>query len=132
LSVQIISKGGFSFAAPAFISQLMDEFERDVLNRYTPCIFSERQEVIHALAVVHVELLLIHPFREGNGRVSRLLATLMGFQAGLPFLDFGDIEGEKKEMYFAAVRAGMDHNYGLMEKIFSEVISRSLKPFEKK
>ena len=47
-------------------------------------------------------------------------------------MNFGDIEGEKKEMYFAAVRAGIDHSYGSMEKIFSEVISRSLKPFEKK
>ena len=80
-----ISKGDFPFASPAFIPQLMDEFENDILKLYTPCIFSARQEVIHALAVVHVELLLIHPFREGNGRVSRLLATLMGFQAGLPF-----------------------------------------------
>ncbi len=33
---------------------------------------------------VHEELVLIHPFREGNGRVARLLSTLMAFQAGLP------------------------------------------------
>ena len=30
--------------------------------------------VAEALAVVHAELILIHPFREGNGRVARLLA----------------------------------------------------------
>jgi fido (protein-threonine AMPylation protein) len=31
-----------------------------------------------ALAVVHAEFILIHPFREGNGRCGRLLAILMG------------------------------------------------------
>jgi len=31
-----------------------------------------------------------------------------------------------------AVRAGLDRNYKLMEKIFTDVILRSLKPFEKK
>jgi len=123
-----ISKEGFSFAAPAFIPRLMEEFERDFLSRYTPCTFSEKNEVIRALAIVHTELLLIHPFREGNGRITRLLAALMGLQAGLPFLDFSDIEGEKKEAYFVAVRAGLDRNYELMEKFFSDVISRSLKP----
>jgi len=43
------------------------------------------------MAVVHVELVLIHPFRDGNGRVARILSILMGLQAGLPALDFGDI-----------------------------------------
>jgi cell filamentation protein len=125
-----ISKEGFSFAAPAFIPRLMEEFERDILNQYTPCTFTERNEVIRALAIVHTELLLIHPFREGNGRIARLLATLMGLQAGLPFLDFSDIEGEKKDAYFVAVRAGLDRNYKLMGKIFTDVILRSLKSFQ--
>jgi len=35
-----------------------------------------------ALAEVHAELILIHPFREGNGRLARLLALLMALQAG--------------------------------------------------
>jgi cell filamentation protein len=122
-----ISKGDFSFAAPAFIPKLMDKFEKNILNRYSPCLFTEREEIIKALAIVHAELLLIHPFREGNGRVARLLSVLMGFQAGLPFLDFSDFKGKKKEFYFAAVRAGLDRNYMPMRKIFSEVISRSLK-----
>ena len=41
-------------------------------------------------------------------------------------------EGEKKEAYFVAVRAGLDRDYELMGKIFSDVIFRSLKPYEKK
>ncbi|MBI5664977.1 MAG: Fic family protein, partial [Nitrospirae bacterium] len=34
-------------------------------------------EIVTALAVIHTELMLVHPFREGNGRAGRLLAVLM-------------------------------------------------------
>jgi len=120
-----ISKGGFSFSAPAFIPQLMDAFEKNILSRYTPCTFSEREAVITALAIVHTELLLIHPFRDGNGRLARLLTVLMGFQAGLPFLDFSTLRGAKRRSYFAAVAAGLDRNYAPMMNIFSDVVYRS-------
>lgn len=126
----MISKGGFPFAAPAFIHNLMDEFEEKVLARFTPCRFDSRENIAEALATVHAELMLIHPFREGNGRLGRLLAILMALQADLPPLDFSSIEGEKKETYFAAVRASLDRNYGPMTQVFSEVISRSLKLYE--
>ncbi len=47
-----------------------------------------REQVIEAIATVHVELILIHPFREGNGRLSRLLADVMAVQAGFQSLDY--------------------------------------------
>lgn len=72
----------------------MQELERDVLARYTPCAFDDPEKVLEALAITHCELVLIHPFREGNGRVSRLLSTLMALQAGLPLLNFGVIKGK--------------------------------------
>lgn len=121
-----VSKGDFMFAAAARVPALMAEFDRDVLARCTPCRFASREDVVRALAEAHVELVLIHPFREGNGRVSRALSTLMALQAGLPLLDFSLIADEKKEDYFAAVRVGLDKNYLPMEQIFAEVIERSV------
>lgn len=88
--------------------------------------FTVRDEVVRALAETHVELVLIHPFRDGNGRVARVLSTLMALQAGFPLLDFSTIAGEKKGGYFAAVQAGLDRNYHQMERIFTEVIERSV------
>jgi cell filamentation protein len=123
----MISKGEFLFAAPAYIPALMDEYENTILRSYTPCIFKTTEEIVHALAVVHVELLLIHPFREGNGRISRLLATLMALQAGLPLMDFTSIRGRSREDYFQAVRIGMRRDYTPMKKIFFSVVSRTLK-----
>jgi cell filamentation protein len=121
-----ISKRDFPFAAAARIPSLLEGFERDVLAPYTPCNFKDRADIIRALAETHAELVLIHPFRDGNGRAGRMLSTLMALQAGLPLLDFGVIAGEKKAAYFAAVQAGLDKNYKPMEQLFAEIIEGSL------
>jgi cell filamentation protein len=120
-----LSKGDFPFAAANQIPRLMIEFEKGPLRAYTPCRFTGMSEITRAIAVVHAELLLIHPFREGNGRVARLLAVLMALQAELPPLDFGNIRGRKRQEYFRAVQAGLDRDYKPMEKVFSAVIRRT-------
>ncbi|NVL89568.1 MAG: Fic family protein [Desulfobacterales bacterium] len=121
-----ITKDDFTFAMAAQIPKLMEQFEQNQLARYTPCIFKNREEIIKALAEVHTELLLIHPFRDGNGRVARLLSTLMALQAGLPLLDFSLIGEHGKQEYITAVQAGMNRDYQPMEALFSEIIEKSL------
>ena len=122
-----IGKNGFMFAAAAHIPELMIQFEHQQLARLTPCRFASIEEVAASLAEVHVELILIHPFREGNGRIARLLSVLMALQAGLPPLDFSAIQGTYREEYFSGIRAGMDRNYRPMEEIFVKVITQTLK-----
>ncbi len=122
-----IAKGAFMFAAAMQIPRLMQDFERGPLREYTPCSFDTTAAQATALAIVHTELILIHPFRDGNGRCARLLAMLMGLQAGLPALDFGGIRGAKKREYIAAVHAGLSCDYDPMTKIFRQVIVRTLK-----
>ncbi len=121
-----MDKDGFPFAYPEQIPKLMTEFEKGPLFQFTPCRFKSLEEVIKALAIVHAELVLIHPFREGNGRVAKMLATLMALQAGLPPLDFSGITGKKKKEYIDAIHAGFQRNYELMGKIFESVIRRTL------
>lgn len=120
-----VSRGDFPFASAAQIPALMRELEEGSLRKHTPCCFESRDPVIQALAEVHVELILIHPFREGNGRTARVLATLMASQANLPLLNFEAISKGKREAYFAAVRAGLDRNYRPMEEIFKWVIEKT-------
>ena len=121
-----ITKDYFTFAMAAQIHKLMEQFEQNQLTQYTPCEFKNREEVVKALAEVHTELLLIHPFREGNGRVARLLSLLMALQAELPILDFSLIGEHKKQEYIMAVHAGIDRNYRPMEALFSEIIEKSI------
>lgn len=121
-----LSKDGFAFAAAMRVPALMQAFDHQVQGRHTPCRAGARQEVVKALAETHVELVLIHPFREENGRIARALSTLMALQARLPPLDFRSITGKKKDAYFVAIQAGMDRDYSRMEDLFEEIIDRSL------
>lgn len=120
-----MAKGSFMFAAANQVPKLMHEFGRGALRDYTPCRFEDEDELATSLAVVHAEFILIHPFREGNGRCGRLLAILMGLQAGLPALDFGGIRGAKKTEYIAAVHSALDRDYAPMTKVFRSVIART-------
>lgn len=122
-----IGKDGFMFAAAHLIPHLMKELERGPLRQFTPCRFSTVEDQAHALAIVHAELILIHPFREGNGRCARLVATLMGLQAGLPVLNFGGIRGEEKKRYISAIHAALGRDYAPMTAIFRRVIARTLR-----
>lgn len=110
-----MSKDGFPFAAAARIPYLLQDYERDVLARYTPCAGMRRATVAQAIAVTHVEFILIHPFREGNGRISRLMADVMAHQAGLGPLDYSPWEAHRHR-YIQAIQAGMLGDYTLMHE----------------
>ena len=101
-----MGKGGFQFAASGQVPRLMDKLDKEVLSVRTPCAGMSEDQLAEAIAVVHVELILIHPFREGNGRLSRLLASVMATQAGRRQLDYTSWD-ERKADYFAAIQAGM-------------------------
>ena len=122
-----LGKGGFQFATAALIPGLMENLERNELALLTPCRPASDDTVAEALAIVHAELILIHPFREGNGRIARLLALLMGLQAGLPPLDFSPLDGRGKRDYIAGIHAAMDRNYGKLTGTFRRAIDRTWK-----
>jgi cell filamentation protein len=121
-----LSKGGFPFAAAQQVPRLVGELERGPLRRFTPCRFVSRDDVSNALAVVHAELVLIHPFRDGNGRCARLVATLMALQAGLPPLDFSGVQGRERGRYFDAVHAALAGDLGPMIAVFDRITARTL------
>src|SRR5450830_1977610 len=122
-----IGKSGFQFAHAPLIQGLMAELERGALAEFTPCRPSTDAQVARALAVVHAELILVHPFREGNGRVARLLAVLMGLQAGLPPLDFSPLEGRGNARYIAGIHAAVGRDYAPLAETFLRVIARTWK-----
>jgi cell filamentation protein len=120
-----IGKGGFQFAHAPRIAGLMTELDRGVLRRHTPCHAANIASVARALAEVHAELILVHPFRDGNGRLARLLALLMALQAGLPPLDFSLMAGRGKRSYIASIHAAMNRDYAPLTAKIEQVIGRS-------
>lgn len=119
-----MSKGEFHFAAAAQISRLLDELDKKYLNVYTPCKGFSKDKLIEAIAVVHVELILLHPFREGNGRLSRLLANVMALQAGWPELDFSSWDAANED-YFSAIQAGVGCDYEPLKILVRQVLHDS-------
>lgn len=120
-----LGKGGFQFAHAPLIPRLMSELERGALARCKPCRPADEDVIAAALAEVHAELVLIHPFREGNGRLARLLTLLMALQAGLPPLDFGPLTGRGRRGYIAGIHAALGGNYRPLAAMFRRVIARS-------
>ena len=97
--VGIIFHTATPFDTPHLVSELIDWFE-------------EEQEVgqLHPLliiAVVIVVFLEIHPFQDGNGRLSRVLTTLLLIQAGYTYVPYSSLENvieHNKEAYYLALR----------------------------
>ncbi|MFN4865770.1 MAG: Fic family protein [Cyanobium sp.] len=92
----------------------------------TCCLnFSQPSKAMHALvsglAEVHLEFVLIHPFREGNGRIARLLMDVMACQAGIGPLDYSAWD-QDRETYFGAIRAGAVMNSVPMEEQIRQVL----------
>ena len=68
------------------------------------------EESLHPLliiAVFVVQFLAIHPFQDGNGRLSRVLTTLLLLQAGYVYVPYSSLESvieQNKEAYYLALR----------------------------
>jgi len=80
---------------PEAIEQLCTDTSRLLISREVPAMV--------VLAAFNLDFLCIHPFRDGNGRVSRLLILLLmyhlGFEAGR-YISLERIIEQSKERYY--------------------------------
>jgi cell filamentation protein len=120
-----IARDGFQFAHAPLIPRLMAVLGKEVLGRHTPCGSAADVTVARSLAIVHAELILIHPFRDGNVRLARLVTALMASQAGLPSLNFSALAGGAKRTYVQAIHAAMSRDYAPLESLFELAIERT-------
>ena len=59
------------------------------------------------LAIFIAVFRAIHPFQDGNGRLSRILTTLLLLQAGYAYVPYSSLESvieNSKEDYYLALR----------------------------
>lgn len=68
-----------------------------------------------------MEFILIHPFREGNDRLSRLLFIALSVQAGIGLPDYS-LWHEHKAFYFRAIQAGVSGNYKPMMQLVNDIL----------
>ena len=98
---------------------------QELIERWNDCLGDRWVHPLLALTAFNLDFLCIHPFRDGNGRLARLLALLMALQAGLPPLDFSPLSGRGKRAYIAGIHAAMGRDYAPLTGVFACVIERS-------
>jgi Fic family protein len=87
------------FETPRLLQELLDWLREQRENRYWHPLI-----VIGIWVVVFLE---IHPFQDGNGRLSRVLTTLLLLQAGYAYVPYSSLETvieANKEAYYLALR----------------------------
>ena len=93
----------FETATPFDTPRLMQELVAWTEQRLET---SELHQLI-VIAVFIVVFLAIHPFQDGNGRLSRMLTTLLLMRAGYGYVPYSSLESvieQSKDAYYVALR----------------------------
>ena len=115
-----MSKGGFPFAGAKYLPETMRQFENEILSKL-PNTYKNKQDLIRDIAIVHGELLFIHPFREGNGRTARIIANLMSRKQGYEALRFDLIDEKRFPFYVSAVQKSAEKDYSIMIELIQSI-----------
>lgn len=129
-------KGGYKMLSNKVVANYPDGSQRTIFRTTEPHLTAvEMQELIgwtierfaekdmHPVLVIAVfvyEFLSIHPYQDGNGRLSRLLATLLLMQQGYHFaqyISFEHVIEATKEEYYRALMDGQKNRHTPEEKI---------------
>jgi Fic family protein len=99
VQIGIVFETASPFDTPRLMSELMSwvSEERDKAQLHPLLI----------IAIFVVVFLAIHPFQDGNGRLSRVLTTLLLLQAGYAYVPYSSLESVielNKEAYYLALR----------------------------
>lgn len=93
----------FETATPFDTPREMEELVRWV----NKAIAENSLHPLLVVAVFIVVFLAIHPFQDGNGRLSRILTTLMLLRAGYVYVPYASLESvveDNKDLYYKALR----------------------------
>ena len=93
----------FRTASPSDTPQLM----ADLIAATNEALAGEGAHPLVAIARFLVEFLAIHPFQDGNGRLSRALTALLMLEAGYEYVPYASVERvieENKVQYYHALR----------------------------
>lgn len=78
-------------------------FMRELVKMWDPCLRDRWVHPLIALAGFNLDFLCVHPFRDGNGRASRLLVLLhcyhLGYEVGR-YISLERVIEENKERYY--------------------------------
>ncbi len=118
----------FNTTEPLLVDKEMNEMV-DWGNRELP---NPDFHSLFVIATIVYEFLSIHPFQDGNGRLSRLLTSLLLLREGYDFvqyISFENIIEQKKTAYYRALISGQQ-NRGTEKEIIGDWLSFFLSSLE--
>lgn len=118
IAVQV---GAHQPPAPHEIPVLMRIYSDDLAARLTHL---NDDLLLETLAFAEGRLLSIHPFRDFNGRVTRLFVRELLRRLDLPPVDLVPTIPHDEPIYFAALRAGDALNWQLLAAIWQQRFER--------
>lgn len=80
---------------------------QDLIAATRAALAADEHHPIFVIALFVVRFLAIHPFQDGNGRLSRVLTTLLLLQAGYDYVRFASLERvveHNKDAYYERLR----------------------------
>lgn len=98
-SLGVIFATASPFATPRLMIELVDTTRRALADRELHPLLVIAAFIVHFLA--------IHPFQDGNGRLSRVVTTLLLLQSGYRYVPYSSLERiieENKDSYYRALR----------------------------
>ena len=116
-SLGVISETASPFDTPRLTGELV-EWTREELE-------GTAHHPLLVIAAFVVRFLAIHPFQDGNGRLSRVLTTLLLMRSGYSYVPYGSLERiieDNKDTYYLTLRNAQStidgdesHLYGWIE-----------------
>ena len=113
---------------PELVKNLCGDLE--VRLKHIPSSKEESQfltQIISLLSWFQHRLVWIHPFKDYNGRVARLLTNLLALNLGLPILIIKAETSRDRDRYITAMKAADQQNYSKLEKLITNALRESLK-----
>lgn len=121
-----ISKEGFLFPPAEMIEKEMLRFDEEYLKKINYHHKATMEELAELLAFVSSEITFIHPFREGNGRVIRVMMDILSFAFDYKPINWTNISSaEDKEVYLNCMFEGYKKNYDPLKKFLYSLLESS-------
>ena len=132
-SVGVIFETATPFETPRKMRELIEWLSRETVEG--------RHHILLLIAIFVAHFLAIHPFQDGNGRLSRILTTLLLLRAGYLYVPYASLERiieENKDKYYLSLRKAQDTLYtnnrqiGLWVKFFLKSLKKQTQVLERK
>lgn len=121
---------------PAFQTS---EFMKNLCKEFSIVFFENKIDKLLLIPMFILDFLCIHPFNDGNGRMSRLLTLLLAYQAGYMVGKYISVEmliEKTKETYYESLQCSSvgwhdnKNSYEPFLKYFLGVLIKAYKEFE--